>query len=186
MLTPGELQEIPKYFVNLFQSLEDFVIADIARRIAKAGSITEMAEWQLIRAEEIGMADKVIRMKIAEILGISFDAIDKLFEENAIKSIESDSVLYEHAKLTPLHLSESEELRRYVDSAKEQTKGKFKNMTGTLGFCTIKKGKVISKKLTEIYIESLDLAQFQVSAGVLDYKAAIKGAVKKLSDSGLR
>ncbi|OMK14928.1 hypothetical protein BER43_003913 [Clostridioides difficile] len=46
-----------------FQTLEDFVIADIARRIAKAGNITDMAEWQLIRAEEIGMADKVIKMK---------------------------------------------------------------------------------------------------------------------------
>lgn len=186
MLTPSELQEIPKYFISLFQSLEDFIIADIARRIAKAGNITDMAEWQLMRAEETGMADKVIKKKISEILGISFDAVEMLFEESAAKSIESDSVLYEHAKLTPIHLSESEELRRYVDSAKEQTKGTLKNMTGTLGFCTIKKGKVISKKLTEIYIESLDLAQFQVSTGVLDYKTAIKGAVKRLADSGLR
>ncbi|MBZ0504773.1 phage minor capsid protein, partial [Clostridioides difficile] len=87
MLTSNELQEIPKYFVSLFQTLEDFVIADIARRIAKAGNITDMAEWQLIRAEEIGMADKVIKMKIAEILDISFEAVDKLFEENAVKSI---------------------------------------------------------------------------------------------------
>ncbi|MBH7988025.1 minor capsid protein, partial [Clostridioides difficile] len=142
MLTSNELQEIPKYFVSLFQTLEDFVIADIARRIAKAGNITDMAEWQLIRAEEIGMADKIIKMKIAEILGISFEAVDKLFEENAVKSIESDSALYEHAKLTPLHLNSSEELKNYVSSAKEQTKGKLKNMTGTLGFCTIKKGKV--------------------------------------------
>ncbi|MCC0752618.1 phage minor capsid protein [Clostridioides sp. ZZV13-5731] len=186
MLTPSELQEIPKYFISLFQSLEDFIIADIARRIAKAGNITDMAEWQLMRAEETGMADKVIKKKISEILGISFDAVEMLFEESAAKSIESDSVLYEHAKLTPIHLSESEELRRYVDSAKEQTKGTLKNMTGTLGFCTIRKGKVTSKKLTEIYIESLDLAQFQVSTGVLDYKTAIKGAVKRLADSGLR
>ncbi|HEL5064424.1 TPA: phage minor capsid protein [Clostridioides difficile] len=186
MLTSNKLQEIPKYFVSLFQTLEDFVIADIARRIAKAGNITDMAEWQLIRAEEIGMADKVIKMKIAEILDISFEAVDKLFEENAVKSIESDSALYEHAKLTPLHLNSSEELKNYVSSAKEQTKGKLKNMTGTLGFCTIKKGKVISKKLTDIYIESLDLAQFQVSTGVLDYKTAVKKAVKRLADSGLR
>ncbi|MBY2313197.1 phage minor capsid protein, partial [Clostridioides difficile] len=41
MLTSNELQEIPKYFVSLFQTLEDFVIADIARRIAKAGNITD-------------------------------------------------------------------------------------------------------------------------------------------------
>ncbi|HFL3805229.1 TPA: phage minor capsid protein, partial [Clostridioides difficile] len=136
MLTPNELQEIPKYFIGLFQSLEDFIIADIARRIAKVGNITDMAEWQLIRAEEIGIADKVIKRKIAETLGISFETVDKLFEESAIKSIESDSALYEHAKLTPIHLNSSEELKSYVSSAKEQTKGKLKNMTGTLGFCT--------------------------------------------------
>ncbi|WP_219719039.1 phage minor capsid protein, partial [Clostridioides difficile] len=33
---------------------------------------------------------------------------------------------------------------------------------------------------------SLDLAQFQVSTGVLDYKTAVKKAVKRLADSGLR
>lgn len=186
MLQPNELKEIPSYFIDLFQALEDFIIADIARRIAKAGNITDTAEWRIIRAEEIGIADKVIKKKISETLGISFDTVDKLFEESAIKSIESDSALYEHAKLTPIHLNSSEELKSYVASAKEQTKGKLKNMTATLGFCTIKKGKVISKKLTDIYIESLDLAQFQVSAGVLDYKTAIKEAVKKLADSGLR
>lgn len=186
MLTPNQLQEIPVYFVNLFQELENFIIEDIARRISKVGNITDMAEWQLMRAEEIGIADKTIKKKISEILGISFDAIEKLFEESAIKSIESDNILYEHAKLTPIHLSGSEELKSYVDSAKEQTKGKLKNMTGTLGFCTIKKGNVISKKLTEIYRESLDLAQFQVSTGVLDYNTAVKKAVKRLADSGLR
>ncbi|OMK67358.1 phage minor capsid protein, partial [Clostridioides difficile] len=59
------------------------------------------------------------------------------------------------------------------------------NMTGTLGFCTIKKVKVISKKLTDIYIESLDLGNFK-SVQILDYKTAVKKAVKRLADSGLR
>ncbi|MGO1044459.1 phage minor capsid protein, partial [Clostridioides difficile] len=78
MLQPDELKEIPGYFVDLFQTLEDFIIADIARRIVKAGNITDMAEWQLMRSEEIGIADKVIKKKIAEILGISFNVVDKL------------------------------------------------------------------------------------------------------------
>lgn len=187
MLTPSYLQKVPKNIVKLYQDLEDFIVEDIARRIKKASQITSTAEWQYIRAQELGIADKVIKKKIAEILKKSDKEIEKLFKESAIKSLDFDNAIYETAKLTPIHLHESPALQEYLDAAIRQTKGELKNMTNSLGFCTRGvNGKVKNKKLTNFYQETLDLAQFQVSTGVLDINTATRKAIKDIAESGVR
>lgn len=187
MLTPHQLQKLPKNIVDLYQELEDFIIADFSRRVAKAGTITDTAKWQIERAEEFGMAEQTLKKKIAETLNLSEKEIDDLFKESAIKSIESDDTLYEQAKLTPIHLEESQQLKEYLATATEQTKGELKNITQSLGFCVRGvNGKVRNKRLTNYYQESLDLAQFQISSGVLDYNTAIRNAVKSISESGVQ
>ena len=49
MLTPEYLDNAPQALVQLFQQLEDFIIADIARRIMQSEGqvVTSTAEWQL-------------------------------------------------------------------------------------------------------------------------------------------
>lgn len=187
MLTPNYLKKVPRRIEKLYQELEDFIIEDIARRINKAATITSTAEWQYIRAQELGIADDVIKKKIAKILKKSDKEIERLFKESAIKSINFDNAIYKNAKLTPMHLNSSPELQRLLESAIKQTKGEFENMTNSLGFCTRGvNGKVKNRKLTKFYQEALDLAQFQVSTGVLDKTTATRQAVKKLSESGVR
>ena len=43
--------------------LEEYIIKDFARRIAKVGEITSSAEWQALRAKEIGISTKYIKGK---------------------------------------------------------------------------------------------------------------------------
>lgn len=187
MLTPHQLQKLPKNIVDLYQQLEDFIIADFSRRVAKAGTITDTAKWQMERAEEFGMAEQTLKKKIAETLNISKKEIDDLFKESAIKSIDSDDTLYEQAKLTPIHLEESPQLKEYLVTATEQTKGELRNITQSLGFCVRgANGKVRNKRLTNYYQDALDLAQFQVSSGVLNYNTAIRNAVRSISESGVQ
>ncbi|HGM3508434.1 TPA: phage minor capsid protein [Clostridioides difficile] len=186
MLKSERLQELSNYFISLYEQLEDFIIGDFARRVGKAGTVTDMAEWQIVRAELFGMSEKALKKKISSVLNITLKEVDKLFEEIALESISADSALYEYAKLTPLHLSQSEELRSYVDAVKEQTKNEFKNITASLGFCTVANGVRKNKKLTEAYRQALDLAHLQITSGTLDYKTAIKMAIKTISREGVK
>ena len=39
-LTPQQLQNIPENIIQLYRNLEEFIIDDIARRIAKTGELT--------------------------------------------------------------------------------------------------------------------------------------------------
>ena len=40
MLSPQQLKEIPESFVRELQALEDYIIADIARRIGEDGGLS--------------------------------------------------------------------------------------------------------------------------------------------------
>lgn len=187
MLTPYELANAPKNIVKIYQELEDFIIEDISRRIAKAGKITDTAAWQLQRAKEFGMADKALKEHIAKTLNKSYKEINSLFNEYADMSVSHDNSVYEKAGLSTINLDDSTELQDYLKAAIKQTKGELKNICNSLGFCYIGvNGKIGFKDLTQFYIDTLDLTQMQVSSGVLDYNAAVRQAVKKLSQSGIR
>ena len=80
-LTPEELKNIPESFINLYQELEDFIIADIARRIAKVGNLTDSAKLQTIRANEIGISLNLIKEKIKEVSGLTKQEINELFND---------------------------------------------------------------------------------------------------------
>lgn len=185
-LKPYQLSEIPQNIVDIYQELEDFIIYDICRRIAKAGKITDTSKSQFQSAEEWGMAEITLKKKIKETLNLSNKAIDKIFKEAMLTSIEQDNVLYEQAKLTPMHYNQSEELKEYLKAAVKQTKGELKNISRTLGFVNTRGGKKINEKLSQAYINTMDFVQMQVSSGVCDYNTAIRNAVKKLAQSGVR
>ena len=68
-LTPQQLQNIPENIIQLYRNLEEFIIDDIARRIAKTGELTETAKWQLERAKDLSMDN--IEKEIERVLGLS-------------------------------------------------------------------------------------------------------------------
>ena len=65
-LTPEQLAEASARLDGLTQKLEKTVLDDICRRIAKAGAVTDSAEWQMLRLKEMGYANDVIEQAVAE------------------------------------------------------------------------------------------------------------------------
>ena len=64
MLTPDYLDTLPDALVELWQQVEDDILRDIARRIAKADEVTETAAYQLWRFEET----QALHQFVAELL----------------------------------------------------------------------------------------------------------------------
>lgn len=186
-LTPNQLQAIPENIIELYQQLEDFIIDDISRRIAKVGSITDTSEWQSIRAQEIGISLDTIMEEVARVNKLSDAEIERIFKEAANISVKADNTIYNKANLGTLSISESQQLRTHLLAAIKQTKSDLRNFTQSLGFVTRgPNGKIIANKLMEFYQNTLDFAQLQISSGVTDYNTAIRQAVKRLSQSGVR
>ena len=51
MLTFRQLDDLPDAVVDIIAATEQEIINDMARRIAKAGAVTETTQWQLSRLE---------------------------------------------------------------------------------------------------------------------------------------
>ena len=66
MLTPEYLQGAPAELEALFLRLEEDVIKDICRRIAKEGRLTDSAADQAERLRDLGAGTDYIKRKISE------------------------------------------------------------------------------------------------------------------------
>ena len=60
------------------------------------------------------------------------------------------------------------------------------NITGSMGFAEEIGGRISFKPIAEFYQSTLNMAQSQVQAGLLDYNTAVRRAVDKMAKSGLR
>lgn len=183
-LTPEQLKNIPENIVKLYRDLEEFIIDDIARRISKAGEVTSTAKWQLERAKDLSMDN--IEKEIERVLGLANKDIENTFKQSALTSIQAENKIYEEAVKKQIKIKGNSNLEKLLEAAIKQTKGELKNISQSLGFAQIINGKIVYKDIAKFYQDSVDLALMQVNSGVLNSNEAIKQAVKKLADSGLR
>lgn len=182
MLTPNELKVVPDNIVKIYQDLEDDIISDIARRLQKVGSITDTADWQMYMMGNMGNDLETIKKRITATNKISKKELDNLFSEAAGRSMEYENIAYKKAGKKTLSLADSPTMLEFVKANSKKTYGDLKNLTKSLGF------KVGSSYLpiAKTYQDTLNYAQFQVASGAFSHQQAIKIAVKKLADSGLR
>lgn len=183
-LTPEQLQNIPENIVKLYRDLEEFIIDDIARRISKAGEVTSTAKWQLERAKDLSMDN--IEKEIERVLGLANEEVEETLKQSALTSVQAENKIYEEAVKKQIKIKGNSNLEKLLEAAIKQTKGELKNISQSLGFAQIINGKIVYKDIAKFYQESVDLALMQVNSGVLNSNEAIKQAVKKLADSGLR
>lgn len=183
-LTPEQLKNIPENIVKLYRDLEEFIIDDIARRISKAGEVTSTAKWQLERAKDLSMDN--IEKEIERVLGLANEELENTFKQSALTSVQAESKIYKEAINKEIKIKGNTLLEKVLEAAIKQTKGELKNISQSLGFAQIVNGKIVYKDIAKFYQESVDLALMQVNSGVLNSNKAIKQAVKKLADSGLR
>lgn len=187
MLTPEQLQNLPQELTDLYDQLSEFILRDIARRIAKGAKITDTAEYQLYRARSLGLSTDEIAAKIAEINGSSAAEINRLIREAAAQSDEFDRKMLGADKGAAVPLEENAQLQKLISAQIAETAGKCENLTNTLGFADHDfLGRVYHLSMTDMYRREMDSAHMKVVTGATDYMTAIRQACNKLAASGVR
>ena len=168
MYDDERLEELRKRAAAIAEPIWETLLRDIARRVRGAGGITSTAEYQIYRAEQLGLAEKAIKAAIAEQLKISDAAIDMLFEE-----LKDETVLFE----------ENAELRQLVEAygtvSKKATAADYEGL-----WAPGPDGKLYTVK--EAYGKIMDFAWMQTATGTYDFQTAVREATKKLLERGLR
>lgn len=187
MLTPEQLQNLPQELTDLYDQLSEFILRDIARRIAKGAQITDTAEYQLYRARSLGLSTDEIAAKIAEINGSSASEINRLIREAAAQSDEFDRKMLGADKGAAIPLEENTQLQKLISAQIAETAGKCENLTNTMGFADHDfLGRVYYLSMTDMYRREMDSAHMKVVTGATDYMTAIRQDCNKLAASGVR
>lgn len=178
MLTPEYLDTLPDALVALWQTVEDDILRDIARRIGKLAdgdAPTETAAWQLWRFQQTQALHQDVVRLLAKYSGKSDAEIRRILQAAGAEALAADDALYQALGFSPSDINSSPALLNLLNAGYRQTAGTWKNLTATT-----------ANTVTRQFEDALDRAWLQTSSGAFDYKTAVKRAVDGLAADGLK
>lgn len=181
-ITPDYLASVPDPLVKLYSDLEAKILEDICRRFNLSGEATESAIAQIKILRERGYSLEDIEKVIRDTLKLSEKELDEIFD----RAVERNKQYYDRMiEKSDIVSAEYKGLDREIAAIRKQTHDEFVNLTQSLGFAIRTGAKTEFLPIAKTYQKILDDAAAQVLSGGMDYNTAIKGAVKRLTDSGL-
>lgn len=175
MLTADYLMNVAEPMVDLWAQVEDDIIADISRRLAKnAGAMTETAKWQALKAREMGILQTDIASTVAKITGQSQKETYALIVQACQKALAFDDAIYIKAGLSPYPLAQSAALQDVILAGCRKTNGLMSNFTRTL-----------ADTASKAFENAMDRAWLQVNTGAFSYTESLNRAIKDLTAQGI-
>lgn len=184
-ITPEYLENAPKKLIRLYEDFEADVLADICRRLAQSGTVTESALEQIRVMQRQGKTAEAIQKKLEKLLDMSRKELDELFQDAVERNEE-----YLKTSLTKADIIRVDEqwrpaLQAQNDAIRRQTEEAFVNLTQSMGFAIREGAGVRFLGIAETYQRILDRAALEVSTGAMDYNTVIRRSVRELADSGI-
>lgn len=175
MLTPDQLEALPRRFVQLWQQVEDDILQDIARRMKSLGELdplTPTAIWQAWRLAETRAVRSNTVATLAKYTGKSRAEIKRLLETAGVQTLAADDAVYAAAGLAPPPVNQFPALLNLLNAGYRQTCGTWQNLTATT-----------ANTVTGAFEDRLSRAWGLVSTGAMDYNTAIRRTVDDLADT---
>ena len=175
MLTPDQLDALPRRFVQLWQQVEDDILQDIARRMKSLGELdplTPTAIWQAWRLAETRAVRSNTVATLARYTGKSRAEIKRLLETAGAQTLAADDAVYTAAGLDPPPVNQSPALLNLLNAGYRQTCGTWQNLTATT-----------ANTVTGAFEDRLSRAWGLISTGAMDYSTAIRRTVDDLADT---
>ena len=167
-MEPLDLTGVKEYASEIAQPLRDRLVEAICRRVKEAGAITTTAEYEIYRAEALGMAEKEIKAAIAEQSGINVGAVDMLFGDVLDKTV---------------RFEDNGQLQQLAAAYRQITTQGANRMLKNL-WAPGPDGKLYS--IREAYDKIMDFAFAQTFSGTTDVNTALRRATKELVKRGVR
>lgn len=173
MLTPEQLAHCADDILELYSKLEEAIVRDIARRVAKTGTMTDTAIWQAQHMQELGTLNSDILNSISKYSGKCESELKKLFEDAAITATEYDNEIYRANGLNPKSIKVSDTQLQILEAGYKKTQGNLSNLTLTTA---------VSSQTS--FINTCSLAELKASSGAFTPQQAITDAIKQVAQDG--
>lgn len=180
MLTPEHIAALRDRAGQITDPVVEFLIADIAERVAEAGQLTSTASYEVWKTQKLGVSLRKIKKELKKRLGVSYRELRQLLKQAAEVGYDFDIRRFQFLETVPF--SKNKSLQQILDAAIKQAQEDFTNLTQTMGFVG-PDGKVL--ELTEAYQRACDYAFEKITTGAQDYSSAVRDATKGLAEKGI-
>lgn len=179
--TPEVLDELPEELAELYRSLEAQLLEEICSRLNLADQLNEVTVQSIRALRSHGISQQEVERAIRRTTGISEQKLNQLFDDVVDRNQKYYTNLIEIADVTePENLLGAAD----IDAIRRQTQEEFRNLTASMAFL-VDNGRTLLPP-ARAYQWALDNAVLQVQSGAISYNQAIRYAVKRLADSGIR
>lgn len=178
-LTPEQIDGLRARMEDIAQPIIDWLLADLAQRVAEAGKMTSTAAYEAYRAKALGASQRELKKFLKQQLGISNREVRRLLRAAARFSSEDD---YDRVGVWATE-AQQESLEQMTQAAIQLATKDFENLTQTLGMVDCITGRPLP--LQDAYRQAMDFAFEQIFTGAADYETAIRQATRKLADRGV-
>lgn len=180
MLRADEIEALRDAASDLLRPVIEYLLRDIAERIAKAGQLTATAQYETWKLQQLGVSQRDLRTYLKKALKVSNAKLRQLLTQSAEAGYNYDLSTLPTVRAIPF--DENEAVQQIVRAAIAQTQGTLENLTQTLGMVD-PYGHV--NPLRDTYRKCMDYAFEQVSSGAVDYNTAIREATRNLAAKGV-
>lgn len=180
MLRAEEIEALRDAATDLLRPVIEYLLRDIAERIAKAGQLTATAQYETWKLQQLGVSQREMKKQLKKLLKVSNRELRQLLTQSAATGYNYDIRSLPQVQAVPFHRNEA--VQQIVRAAIAQTKGTLENLTQTLGMVD-PYGNV--NPLRDTYRKCMDYAFEQVSSGAVDYNTAIREATRNLAAKGV-
>ena len=180
MLTADQIDVLGEKARQLISPVTEFLIEDIAKRIAEAGQLTGTAAYQAWRLQQLGVSQRQLKKELRKRLKVSHRELRRLLNQAGEAGYDYDIRKHPYVQAVPFR--ENQALQQIVSAAAELADENLNNITQTLGFVG-PDGK--ARELTKAYQNACDFAFQKVATGAQDYASAIREATRNLADRGI-
>ena len=181
MLSPDYILRISEGAEEIASQLHEDIVNRIVERVVirmergDSYRLTAIDKWQIETLKDTGVLEKDIMKEIAKRTKLQRTEIKEAFEDAGVKSSGYEDEIYEAAGLSPTPILESPQYVRMLQRNYEKTLGEFENFTGSL-----------AKEAQQAFIRECDTAYTLVSSGTTSLSQAVREAVNRLADDGIR
>lgn len=181
MLTAQQIAALRDAAYQITDPINDYLLKDIARRIAEAGQLTSTAAYQIWRAQQLGLSQRELKKELRRRLGLSHQEIRRILYQSAQSGYDLDVSRFPYVQA--VRFEDNASLQQIVSAAVKLAQDDFTNIVQTIGFVN-PYGK--PEPLTSAYITATDFAFKQVITGAAGYTQAIREATRQLAAKGVR
>ena len=180
MLSSDQITALQDSAQTLVEPVVEWLISDIAERIAAAGQFTSTAQYEIWRAQNLGLSLEEIKKELRKKLHVTSGELEQLLRQVAKVGYDYDLSRLPTADAIPFEKNTS--LQQIVDAAVKMVGEEMENLTQTGGFVC---PDGIPRTLSDAYQNACDYAFKKTVTGAQDYVSAIRDATKGLTEKGV-